>query len=169
MLFLFFFFLFPILFFFFFFVLFFFFFFCGLFLIVFYKNYAQKPALLYTLYPFLGLCAAVSALHLIAGFAVKRVRPRNALFLCGAGSYLCLVSLVGVQEISFRLFLAAIALELAAHGVCLLLPHPPEPEPEKQGEDGEAKAEAPGSEAPKETAEAAPEGWQAPRPRRGAR
>ena len=132
-------------------------FFCGLFLIVFYKNYAQKPALLYTLYPFLGLCAALSALHLIAGFAVKRVRPRKALFLCGAGSYLCLVSLVGVQEISFRLFLAAIALELAAHGVCLLLPHPPEPEPEPEKKEGEeATADKPedvAGEAPEKAAD----------------
>lgn len=130
-------------------------FFCGLFLIVFYKNYAQKPALLYTLYPFLGLCAALSALHLIAGFAVKRVRPRKALFLCGAGSYLCLVSLVGVQEISFRLFLAAIALELAAHGVCLLLPHPPEPEPEPEKKEGEEAAADKPEEAAGDAAEAA--------------
>lgn len=131
--------------------------FCGLFLIVFYKEYAQRPALLYTLYPFLGLCAALSALHLIAGFTVNRVRPRLTLFLCGAGAYLCAVSLPGVEETAYRLFLGAIFLELAAHGVCLLLPHPPEPEPEKRGEDGEAKAEAPGGEGPKETAETAPE------------
>ncbi len=128
--------------------------FCGLFLIVFYKEYAQMPALLYTLYPFLGLCAALSALHLIAGFTVKRVRPRKALFLCGAGSYLCLVSLVGVQEISFCLFLAAIALELAAHGVCLLLPHPPEPEPEPEKKEGEEAAADKPEEASGEAAEA---------------
>ena len=129
--------------------------FSGLFLIVFYKEYAQRPALLYTLYPFLGLCAALSALHLIAGFTVNRVRPRLALFLCGVGAYLCAVSLPGVEENAYRLFLGAIFLELAAHGVCLLLPHPPEPE--KQGEDGEARAEAPEGEATKEAAEAAPE------------
>ena len=120
--------------------------FCGLFLIVFYKRYAQMPALLYTLYPFLGLCAALGGLHLIAGFAVgrERVRPRTALFLCGAGAYLCVVALAGAPKASFRLFLAAIALELAAHGVCLLLPHPPEPEPEaeKKEEEDEGAAEA---------------------------
>ena len=106
--------------------------FCGIFLILFYKTYAQLPAMRYTLYPFLGLCASLAALHLIAGFTLGRVRPRLTLFLCGAGSYLCIVALPGVKETSFRLFMGAIALELAVHGVCLLLPHPPEPEPEKK-------------------------------------
>ncbi len=115
--------------------------FCGLFLVAFYKEYAQRPALLYTLYPFMGLCAALSALHLIAGFAVDRVRPRLTLFLCGAGAYLCAVSLPGAEENAYRLFLCALCLELAAHGVCLLLPHPPEPEPEKKEGEGEAAAE----------------------------
>ena len=68
-------------------------FFCGVCLILFYKTYAQLPALRYTLYPFLGLCAALAALHLIAGFTLGRVRPRLTLFLCGAGSYLCIVAL----------------------------------------------------------------------------
>ena len=134
--------------------------FSGLFLIVFYKGYAQLPALLYTLYPFLGLCAALGALHLIAGFAVGRVRPRLTLFLCGAGAYLCAVSIPGVEEGSFRLFFAAVALELAAHGVCLLLPHPPEPEEEKEEEAAapegdEDKAE--GTEPPAAEADAAEE------------
>ena len=126
--------------------------FCGLFLIVFYKEYAQRPALLYTLYPFLGLCAALSALHLVAGFAVSRVRPRLTLFLCGAGCYLCAVSLPGVEENAYRLFLGVLAVELAAHGVCLLLPHPPEPE--KKEETG---TEAPEGEAPHAEGEAAAE------------
>ena len=143
--------------------------FCGLFLVVFYKEYAQRPALLYTLYPFLGLCAALSALHLIAGFSVNRLRPRLTLFLCGAGCYLCAVSVVGVEENAYRLFLGAILLELAAHGVCLLLPHPPEPEPEEKeekadevegaeasSEDGEDRAGEPETEAPEP--EAAPDG-----------
>ena len=108
--------------------------FCGIFLILFYKTYAQLPAMRYTLYPFLGLCASLAALHLIAGFTLGRVRPRLTLFLCGAGSYLCIVALPGVKETSFRLFMGAIAIELAVHGVCLLLPHPPEPEPEKKEE-----------------------------------
>ena len=86
--------------------------FCGLFLIVFYKKYAQLPALLYTLYPFLGLCAALAALHLAAGFTVgrERVRPRLTLFLCGAGAYLCAVAMVGVTQAGYRFFLAAIVL-----------------------------------------------------------
>ena len=94
-------------------------------IILFYKTYAQLPALRYTLYPFLGLCAALAALHLIAGFTLGRVRPRLTLFLCGAGSYLCIVALPGVRENAYRLFLGAIALELAVHGVCLLLPVSP--------------------------------------------
>ena len=126
--------------------------FCGLFLIVFYKEYAQRPALLYTLYPFLGLCAALSALHLVAGFAVSRVRPRLTLFLCGAGCYLCAVSLPGVEENAYRLFLGVLAVELAAHGVCLLLPHPPEPEKKE-----EIGTEAPEVEAPPAEGEAAAE------------
>jgi ABC-type Na+ efflux pump permease subunit len=140
--------------------------FCGTFLVLFYKTYAQLPALLYILYPFLGLCAAVIGLHLIAGFSLGRLRARLTLFFCGAGAYLCIVSLPGVKDVSFQLFLGAIALELAAHGVCLLLPHPPEPEQEEAEtpkEDGEAEAEkAPETpEAPEapETPEAeAPEG-----------
>lgn len=137
--------------------------FCGLFLIVFYKKYAQLPALLYSLYPFLGLCAALGGLHLVAGFAVsrERVRPRTALFLCGAGAYLCTVSLVGVQENDYRLFFAALALQLAAYGVCLLLPHPPEPEPEEEKkEEDEGAAEAKpeiGAEDGEKSAEETPE------------
>ncbi len=116
--------------------------FCGLFLIVYYKHYAQMPALLYVLYPFLGLCASLLALHLLAGFTLKRpARSRLCLFFCGAGCYLSIVSIPGVKETAYRLFLAALALELAAHGACLLLPHPPEPE--KPVESGEAGAEAP--------------------------
>ena len=127
--------------------------FCGLFLIVYYKHYAQMPALLYVLYPFLGLCASLLALHLLAGFTLNRpARPRLCLFFCGIGCYLTIVSIPGVKETAYRLFLAALALELAAHGACLLLPHAPEPEPEKQEENGEVKAEA-----PEGTAEGAPE------------
>ena len=132
-------------------------FFCGVFLILFYKTYAQLPALRYTLYPFLGLCAALAALHLIAGFTLGRVRPRLTLFLCGAGSYLCVVALPGVRENAYRLFLGAIALELAVHGVCLLLPHPPEPEPEKKEEpavEEAQEAENAGDEETKEPSEA---------------
>ncbi len=116
-------------------------FFCGFFLVVFYKTYAQKPALLYTLYPFLGLCAALGALHLIAGFTLERVRPRLTLFLCGAGCYLCVVALAGVPDAAYRLFLGAIALELAAHGTAMLLPHPAEPE--KADADNAAEDAAP--------------------------
>ena len=113
--------------------------------------------------------AALSALHLIAGFSVNRLRPRLTLFLCGAGCYLCAVSVVGVEENAYRLFLGAILLELAAHGVCLLLPHPPEPEPEEKeekadevegaeasSEDGEDRVGEPETEAPEP--EAAPDG-----------
>ncbi len=106
--------------------------FCGFFLVFFYKTYAQLPALLYSLYPFLGLCASLAALHLIAGFTVDRFRPRLTLFLCGSGCYFCVISAAGVTENAYRLFLGAIALELAAHGAAMLLPHPPEPETEKE-------------------------------------
>ncbi len=134
--------------------------FCGTFLVLFYKTYAQLPALLYILYPFLGLCAAVAGVHLIAGFSLGRVRARLTLFFCGAGAYLCIVSLPGVKDVSFQLFLGAIALELAAHGVCLLLPHPPEPEQQEEAEtpkeDGEAEAEK-APETPEAEAQEAPE------------
>ena len=132
-------------------------FFCGVFLILFYKTYAQMPALLYTLYPFLGLCAALTALHLIAGFTLERARPRLTLFLCGAGCYFCIVALPGVKETAFRLFLGALALELAVHGVCLLLPHPPEPEPEKPEEDKNAGQGTPETEAARSEGEASAE------------
>jgi len=97
--------------------------FCGAFLIIFYKSHAQQPAMLLTLYPFLALCASLAALHLISGFTVNRVRPRPALFLAGTGCYLCIVSMIAVTELSLRLFFGAIALELAAHGTALLIPH----------------------------------------------
>jgi len=98
--------------------------FCGAFLIIFYKSHAQQPAMLLTLYPFLALCASLAALHLISGFTVNRARPRPALFLAGTGCYLCIVSLITVTELPLRLFFGAIALELAAHGTALLIPHP---------------------------------------------
>lgn len=143
-------------------------FFCGLFLVIFYKSYAQIPALRYTLYPFLGLCGALAGLHLIAGFTVnrERVRPRLTLFFCGAGAYFCAVALVGAPKDAYRLFFAALALELAVHGVRLLLPHDPDPEEETEEKEekteGDGEKPAEGEEAatepvPETAAEAAPE------------
>ncbi len=135
-------------------------FFCGLFLVIFYKTYAQIPALLYTLYPFLGLCGALAGLHLIAGFTVnrERARPRLTLFFCGAGAYFCAVALAGAPKDAYRLFFAALALELAVHGVYLLLPHEPDPEEETEEKEetpeGDGEMPAGGEEA---AMEAAPE------------
>lgn len=96
--------------------------FAALLLVSFYKKYAPIPAMLYTLYPFLALTADMLALHLIAGFAGERIRPRLSVFLCGAGAVLSMISLPGVPEMETRIFLAAFALELFSHAVTLLTP-----------------------------------------------
>ena len=120
--------------------------FCCVFLILYYKEYAAQPALLYTLYPFLTLCDALCALHLLSGYTLGHARPRLAVFLCFFGFYLCAVALPGVPDAAYRLFFIALGLELGTHGVCLLLPHPLPPEPEA-AEPPEAP-EAPASDAP---------------------
>ncbi len=106
------------------------------FLVTYYKTCAHQPALLYTLYPFLGLCAALAALHMAAGFTVGRVRYRWT-FVCSClGAYLCLISLFSAPDTASRLFLAALVLMLGAQAVCLLLPPlPPAPAPEPEAEE----------------------------------
>ena len=116
--------------------------FSALLLISFYKKYAPVPAMLYTLYPFLAFTADMLALHLIAGFAGERVRPRMTVFLCGAGAMLSMISLPGVPEVENRVFLAAFAVQLFSHGMTLLTPRDFAPE------DFSGIAEAPGSDAP---------------------
>jgi len=97
------------------------------FLIVFYKTYAHQPALLYTLYSFLGLCAALLGLHMAAGFTVKKLRPRLTLFFSGAGTYLCAVGLMSTEETAYRLFFLAMALMLLLQGVCMVQYRPSGP------------------------------------------
>jgi len=123
--------------------------FCCLFLMYYYKSYAQLPALLYTMYPFLALCAALAALHLIAGWTVGKPRRRAALFCAGLGTFLCAVSCLNGDHPAFRFFFAALALELFAHGI-LLMTAPALPEAE---ETAEAAPEAASEEASEETPE----------------
>ena len=101
--------------------------FAALLLISFYKKYAPIPAMLYTLYPFLALTVDMLALHLVAGFAGERIRPRLTVFCCGAGAVLSMISLPGVPEIETRIFLAAMAVQLFSHAVTLLTPREFEP------------------------------------------
>ncbi len=123
--------------------------FTSVFLVYYYKEYASQPAMLYTLYPFLALCAALSALHCVSGYTVNRLRPRLTVFLCFAGVYLGVVAAAGADNTAFLLFLLAITLELAAHGISLLLPHPlpPAPEPESEKEVPSDAAPEPGGDA----------------------
>ena len=120
--------------------------FAALLLISFYKKNAPIPAMLYTLYPFLALTADMLALHLIAGFAGERIRPRWTVFFCGIGAVLSMISLPGVPEMEVRLFLAAFALELFSHAVTLLTPREFAP-----ADFTEASAEDTSTEAPEET------------------
>ncbi len=113
--------------------------FCCVFLILYYKEYAAQPALLYTLYPFLALCSGLCALHLLSGYTLGQAKPRLAVFLCFFGFYLCAVALPGVPDTICRLFFIALGLELGVHGICLLLPHPLPPAAEK-AEPGSAAA-----------------------------
>lgn len=113
--------------------------FAALLLISFYKHYAPIPAMLYTLYPFLALTADMLALHLVAGFAGERIRPRLTVFACGAGAVLSMISLPGVPETEVRVFLAAFALELFSHAMTLLTPR--EFEPADFSEESEEKME----------------------------
>ena len=130
--------------------------FAALVLISFYKKNAPIPAMLYTLYPFLALTADMLALHLVAGFAGERLRPRLTVFACGAGAVLSMISLPGVPEIETRIFLAVFALELFSHAVTLLTPR--EFEPADFSESAEEAASEEASEAPAEEAnEDAPE------------
>ena len=122
--------------------------FCCLFLMDYYKSYAQLPALLYTMYPFLALCAALAALHLIAGWTVGKPRRRAALFCAGLGTFLCAVSCLNGDHPAFRFFFAALALELFAHGICLMTaPALPEAEETAEAAPEEASEETPEEEA----------------------
>jgi len=121
--------------------------FCCVFLILYYKEYAAQPALLYTLYPFLALCSGLCALHLLSGYTLGQAKPRLTVFLCFFGFYLCAVALPGVPDTVCRLFFIALGLELGTHGICLLLPRPLPPAAEKAGQEPAAAPE-PGTEEP---------------------
>ncbi len=127
--------------------------FTAFFLVTFYKTYAHQPALLYTLYPFLALCCALAALHLAAGFTVGKPRALWTFFFSGLGAYLCAVSVLSAADPAHKLFFAALALALAAQGVCLLQPLRPLP-PAKEEEAGEK---------PEAASEPAPD-WKPPEP-----
>ena len=107
-----------------------------------------RAARLYTLYPFLALTVDMLALHLVAGFAGERIRPRLTVFCCGAGAVLSMISLPGVPEIETRIFLAAMAVQLFSHAVTLLTPR--EFEPADFTEAPDAPAEDAPAEAPEE-------------------
>ena len=131
--------------------------FAVLLLISFYKKYAPIPAMLYTLYPFLALTADMVGLHLIAGFAGERIRPRWTVFFCGVGTVLSMISLPGVPETEVRIFLAAFALELFSHAMTLLTPREFKAEdftgPAEASVEETAAAEAPAEEMPVEASE----------------
>ncbi len=120
--------------------------FTAFFLVTFYKTYAHQPALLYTLYPFLALCCALAALHLAAGFTVGKYRALWTFFFSGLGAPLCAVSVLSAPDVAHKLFFAALALMLAAQGVCLLQPLRPLPPAKENGGEAET-AEVPAPEA----------------------
>ena len=128
--------------------------FACLFLLYYYKSFAQFPALLYTMYPFLALCAALAGLHLLAGWTVGKPRKRSAVFFTGLGTYLCVVATCNADRAGFSLFFGAMALELLLHGVLLIMA-PSLPEAEEAGDaPAEADPEAPeDGDAPSETPE----------------
>ena len=115
-----------------------------LFLVFYYKNFAQLPALLYTMYPFLALCAALAALHLLAGWTVGKPRKKPALLCAGLGTYFSVVACVNGDHPAFLPFFAALALELIAHGVCLMTA------PEFPAAEEAPAADAPAEDAPAE-------------------
>ncbi len=135
--------------------------FAAFFLVAFYKTYAHQPALLYTLYPFLGLCCALAALHLAAGFTVGKYRARWTFFFSGLGTVLCAVSILSAPDTAHKLFFAALTLMLAAQGVCLLQPLRPLP-PAKETDGYAEKAETESEEAKAEGKAASD--WTAPEP-----
>ena len=135
--------------------------FAAFFLVAFYKTYAHQPALLYTLYPFLGLCCALAALHLAAGFTVGKPRARWTFFFSGLGVFFCAVSILSAPDTAHKLFFAALTLMLAAQGVCLLQPLRPLP-PVKET-DGEREETEAGSGEGNSEGEVAPD-WKAPEP-----
>lgn len=94
--------------------------FCCFFLICIYQGYAPQPALLFTLYPFLGLCAAAAGLHFLLGCAVRICRPRAALLFCGIGAVLCAAAIPTVRETPYRAFLLALTVQLIARSSLLL-------------------------------------------------
>ena len=96
--------------------------FCALLLVGYYKTYAPIPAVRYTMYPFLALCADLLGVHYLAGFTAPRLRPRTALAFCGVGFVLSIAALPSVDEPEIRIYLAVFAVQLFAHGLRLLLP-----------------------------------------------
>ena len=138
--------------------------FCGLLLVGYYKTYAPIPAMRYTMYTFLALCADLLAVHFFAGFTAPRLRPRTALAFAGAGIVLSLTSLPGVEETEIRIYLAVFAVQLCAHSLRMLIPReydaadfaepvPPEAEAPNTGEAEQPEAES--AEAPETVPEAA--------------
>ena len=101
---------------------------------LYYRDNAPVPSLILTVYGFLALCAATVASYGFAGGSAGKLRVRRCLTLCGLGTYLCAVAMVGESEGAYRLFFGATAAELLITGLLLLSPVP---KPAKSAGDGE--------------------------------
>lgn len=97
-------------------------------LIQYYKTHAPIPSLLYTGYVFIALCAAMLALHGIAGYTAGKTRPRTTLFLCGLAAILLPVAAVTEKDLAYRCYFAALTIELFLHGILLAAERPSEPD-----------------------------------------
>ena len=124
----------------------------GLLLVGYYKSHAPIPAVRFTMYPFLALCADVLAVHYIAGFTAPRLHPRTSVFFSGLGTVLSITALPGVQETEIRLYLAVFAVQLFTHGLRLLLPRAYTPA-DYAAEGNEKAPEVSSAPAPAEAAE----------------
>ena len=109
----------------------------GLWLIAEYKSAAADPVIWRFAVDILAICAALLAWYYVAGYFYGEPSPRMAVFFCGMGAFLCVMSAVDEHTLGESLCFAAAALQLFIWGYALTanFRRGTEPEPEEEHPD----------------------------------
>jgi hypothetical protein len=109
-----------------------------LWLIAEYKSAAVDPVLWRYCVEILAICSALMAFYHVAGYFFGEPSPRQAVFFCYIGAFLCIMSAVDEHTMAESVCYAAVALQLLLWGYALILNLRRGDEPEEEPGDAEA-------------------------------
>ena len=88
-------------------------------LIVCYRAVAEDPVVLDYIYQFLGMCSALVALYLFAGYAFGSSKPGKTMFFSHIGAYFGIVSLPDSVPLAHRLICISFTAYFLVHSITL--------------------------------------------------